>query len=162
MRAIANWIFMSAMSVWIGSIIFFSFVITPTLKAKLGTEELYQTVNALLPVYYQLGIAVGVIALVVAIVRTVRTEYPKQIMKWSAAFIIMMLGLNIVGHYVLLPEMLQLAPDFSHETFIQYYNFTQGINLLNLIFGLQVLLLVAIDMRMLPGRPARGGYSIRF
>lgn len=162
MRAIANWIFLSAMSVWIGSILFFSFIITPTLKAKLGTDELYQTVNVLLPVYFQLGIVVGVIVLIVAIVRTVRTQYPKRIMKWSTSFIIIMLGLNIVGHYVLSPRMLQLAPEFTNEAFLQYYNFTQGINLLNLILGLHVLLLVAIDMRMLPGRPSRGGYSIRF
>lgn len=161
MRAIANWIFLIAMSFWMGSILFFSFVLTPTLKAKLGADQLYQTVNTVLPVYFQLGMVVGIIALLVAIVRTIRTDYPKRMLKWITAFIVVMLGLTIVGLYVLLPYM-QLAPDYAAEKFIQYYNFTQGISLLNLLLGLLVWLLVAIDMRLLPSRPSRGGYTMRF
>lgn len=162
MRAFANWIFLIAMSFWVGSILFFSFVLTPTLKAKLGADQLYNTVIVLLPVFFQLGMAIGVIAFFVAIVRTLRTDRPKRMMKWITGLIIVMLVLNVVGYYVLLPKIQELSTDVTNDTFIQYYNYTQGVSLLNMLLGLQVLLLVAIDMRILPGRPSRGGYTMRF
>lgn len=169
MRAIANWIFLIAMSFWLGSILFFSFVLGPTLKAELPANQFYETVNFLLPIYFQLGVVVGVIALLVAFVRTLRADQPKRLLKWVSALIIVMLALNVVGGYVLLPQLEELIPQAldtnnpNLEKYTSLYNYLQGISLLNLLLGLQVLLLISVDMRILPGRPSRGGgYSMRF
>lgn len=162
MRAIGNWFFLIAMSVLLGSVLFFSFIATPILKAELGGDAFYMAVTVIFPVYFQSGIVVATIALLIAIVRTLRTDYPKHLLKWINLSLVVMLALNIVGLYVLLPPMQELAPDFAADEFIQYYNFAQGASLLNLLLGLQVLLFVAIDMRILPGKPSSGGYSMRF
>jgi uncharacterized protein DUF4149 len=52
-----------ALSAWMGSIMFFSFVIVPTIDSALGPEAGSRFVRALLPRYYMWGAIAGAVAL---------------------------------------------------------------------------------------------------
>lgn len=166
MRAVVNWIFLTALAGWLGSTMFFSFVLAPTLKEAVAADIFYETVLTVYPVYFKMGIASGVTAFVIAAVKTMRTGRPKRLLKWGSALIAAMLILHVIGHYFFVPEMekhlsamMSSSGSGSADQLTQYYNFTQGIGLLHILLGLFVLLFIAIDMRWLPGRAARGGIS---
>jgi hypothetical protein len=52
-----------ALSAWMGSIVFFSFVVTPTISSVLGPEAGSRFMRALLPRYYMWGAIAGAVAL---------------------------------------------------------------------------------------------------
>ena len=54
---------MLALSAWMGSIMFFSFVVVPTIFSVLGPEAGSRFVRALLPRYYMWGAIAGAVAL---------------------------------------------------------------------------------------------------
>lgn len=160
MRAVINWLFLTALSLWIGSIGFITLVLAPALRANFSEEQFYQTANVLLPIYFQLGLILGFVTLLISLVRTFRAERPKRLLKWVSALLFIMLSLTIFGSYGLLPQMQALE---SGAEQVRLYNYTQGISLLNLFFGLLSLLFISMDVRLLPGSPTRTrGYSLRF
>lgn len=161
MRAVVNWLFLIALSLWVGSIAFVTLLLAPALKSQFPADQFFQIVKMLFPNYFQLGVAVGFIVFLISFVRTFRAEHPKRLLKWGNLLIMIMLALTVIGGYVLVPQMQELGT--NGEQLVQLYNYTQGVNLLNLLCGLLVLLILSIDMRILPGRLSRGsGYSMRF
>lgn len=161
MRVIGNWLFLIAMSFWLGSIMFFTFVLIPELRAQFSQDEFYDIVSVLLPMQFRMGMIVGMIVVIIAIARLIRAAYPKRLLKWAGALLVIMLALNAVGEYYFMPQIIELVPDRTPQ-FIQYFNFMQGINLLNLLLGLLALLLIAADMRLLPRKPGRNGFSLHY
>lgn len=161
MRVIGNWLFLIAMSFWIGTSMFLTFILIPRLRSQFSQDELYGIVSALLPLQFQLGMVVGMIVVIIAIVRMIRADRPKRLLRWAGVLLIAMLALNIVGEYYFMPQMMELEPDGSPQ-FIHLFNFLQAINLLILLLGLLALLLIAADMRLLPGKPTRSGYSFHY
>lgn len=61
----------AALGIWLGSIVFFSFVGAPTTFAVLDREHAGTVVNAIFPRYYLFGIGLGLVALVAAVGRGV-------------------------------------------------------------------------------------------
>jgi len=55
-------------SIWLGSIVFFSFVVAPSVFRVLGREGAAPVMRALFPHYYMVGIACGGIAITLALV----------------------------------------------------------------------------------------------
>src|SRR5438093_9875890 len=51
-----KWLYLVALAVWVGSIIFFSFVIAPTVFKVLKPEDAARLQRALFPKYYLVGI----------------------------------------------------------------------------------------------------------
>lgn len=58
-----KWVYVMALAVWIGSIIFFSFAIAPTVFKVLQPEEAARLQRALFPKYYAAGIVCAAIGL---------------------------------------------------------------------------------------------------
>jgi uncharacterized membrane protein len=63
MYAFAKWLYLMALIVWIGEVVFFSFVVAPGLFRTFPTEEAGRAVGAIFPMYYRLGYVCGVIVL---------------------------------------------------------------------------------------------------
>ena len=62
---------LTAVSVWLGSVVFFSFFVAPTLFRSLGTETAGKAVRAIFPRYYLLGIVCGTVLCAVHVMRGV-------------------------------------------------------------------------------------------
>lgn len=56
----------AALGIWLGSIIFFSFIGAPQTFAVLESDHAGRVVNAIFPRYYVFGIALGVATLIAA------------------------------------------------------------------------------------------------
>ena len=55
---------------WLGTIVFFSFVAAPRVFGVLERDRAGDVVNEIFPTYYSLGAALGVVALVAGVVRS--------------------------------------------------------------------------------------------
>jgi hypothetical protein len=65
--ALLRYLFVTGWAVWLGSIVFFSFVIAPTAFTALGREGAAPLMRALFPRYYLLGLISGGVMLVTAL-----------------------------------------------------------------------------------------------
>lgn len=64
----AGYLLLICWSVWLGSIVLFSFVVAPALFRVLGRADAAPVMRALSPSYYMLGIVSGSVALAAALV----------------------------------------------------------------------------------------------
>ncbi len=56
-----------ALALWVGSIVFFSFIVAPGIFGALPNQEAGRVIGTIFPRYYQLGIVAGLITVVAAI-----------------------------------------------------------------------------------------------
>ena len=61
MQTFVRWLYLAALVVWVGEIVFFSFVVAPAVFRTFPTEEAGRAVGAIFPTYYRLGYVCGVI-----------------------------------------------------------------------------------------------------
>jgi putative copper export protein len=59
MRGVLEFIHLAAVSVWVGSLVFFSFVAAPALFRHLSPEAAGEAVSHIFPLYYRLGAICG-------------------------------------------------------------------------------------------------------
>jgi len=59
MFALLKWLHLIALIVWVGEIVFFSFVGAPAIFRNLPTEEAGRAVGAIFPLYYRVGYGCG-------------------------------------------------------------------------------------------------------
>jgi uncharacterized membrane protein len=103
-----------ALIVWIGGIIFFSFVLAPTVFAVLPLRELAgNVVNPSLSRLHWMGMVSGVVFLVSSLLHN-RIKYA-QFRAWSAAHVLvaLMLALTMVSHFTISPRMMALRKDMG-------------------------------------------------
>ncbi len=68
MLALVKWLYLMALIIWLGEVIFFSFVGAPRLFATFPSPEAGKAVGAIFPAYYGIGYGCGVVLLVGALV----------------------------------------------------------------------------------------------
>src|SRR6056297_2075873 len=97
----------AALGVWLGSIVFFSFVAAPTTFDVLG-DDAGQVVNAIFPKYYVFGGVLGAIAFPATFV--VETGGP---LDGTAISVLVLAGLalNLYARNVLIPKMDRAGDD---------------------------------------------------
>jgi uncharacterized membrane protein len=112
--AIAKTIFWLALVVWLGEIVFFSFVVAPTIFGAFPTELAGQVVGAIFPRYYAVGAAAGVVALVAAVVLRGATSSTRS---WSAitAMLVVMLVATLYAGRIIEPRARALRPQLHAE-----------------------------------------------
>jgi uncharacterized membrane protein len=64
MTPVVKWLYLVALAVWIGSIVFWSFVAAPALFRALGPEQAGQVVRRIFPTYYLLGMVAAAVGIV--------------------------------------------------------------------------------------------------
>lgn len=69
MNALLNFLELLSLMLWLGAIVFFSFLLTPALPRVLGEDQAGKMVRALLPRYYLLGILCGIVLIAVQLLR---------------------------------------------------------------------------------------------
>ena len=90
MSGLLRFVFLLALALWIGEIVFFSFVVAPSIFGVLDAAHAGQAVGAILPRYYSLGANAALVALVAAAMLAQRAATPGP---WAAASACIVLGL---------------------------------------------------------------------
>jgi len=111
--ALAKTLFWLALAVWLGEIVFFSFVVAPSVFGVVP-EVAGQVVGAIFPRYYALGAGAGVIALVAAAALRGATSATRS---WSAivAMLVVMLVATLYAGRVIEPRARALRPQLHTE-----------------------------------------------
>ena len=67
MWVFVKWFYLIALSVWIGEIVFFSFVVAPSVFRAFPPSDAGRAVAAIFPTYYQIGYVCGVVLLLASV-----------------------------------------------------------------------------------------------
>ena len=106
-------LYLLALAVWIGSIVFFSFVGAPSIFKSLPPEYAGKAVSAIFPKYYPLGTIAGFVVLFCLIFSTVKTgQWP--ILK--ILLIAVMLTINIYSSLMTHPRVRALKEEIQTAT----------------------------------------------
>lgn len=68
MHALAKLLYLLSLTVWIGTIIFFSFVVAPSIFGALPSSDAGRVIGTIFPTYYRLGYICGAVLLVTSVV----------------------------------------------------------------------------------------------
>jgi len=125
---IADLLVHAALGMWLGSIVFFSFVAAPALFDELGEERAGDAVNVVFPRYYSFGLGMGAVALLVWAVAPFVAAVPEPPVVADlgvfAAFVA-----NLYARYRLIPKMDAAGSD----AFARYHKQSVGLNLVALV-----------------------------
>ena len=98
-----------ALIVCIGGIIFFAFVLAPTLFSVLPTTKLAgDVVNAALTKLHWMGLASGVIFLVSSLLYSFQKHAQLRAFSLAHIFVLLMLAFTLVSQFGITPRMLEL------------------------------------------------------
>lgn len=105
----------AALGVWLGSIVFFSFVAAPTTFDVLG-DDAGQVVNAIFPKYYDFGFGLGAVAFLAAVLAGTLTSFDAVLVA-LLALVVVGAALDGYARWVLIPKMERAGDD----AFAQYH-----------------------------------------
>ncbi len=88
--SIVRFLYLLALGVWIGEVVFFSFVVAPSVFGVLPSAEAGRVVGAIFPRYYALGAGAGTVALVCALVLGRQAAFARW---WTAVVLAIGIGL---------------------------------------------------------------------
>ncbi|CQH53456.1 DUF4149 family protein [Halobacterium hubeiense] len=117
----------AALGMWLGSIVFFSFVAAPALFDELGEERAGDAVNVVFPRYYSFGIWMGAIVLVAWAVGPLVADVGEPPLIADVGVVAAFLA-NLYARYQLIPKMEAAGSD----AFARYHKQSVGLNLVAL------------------------------
>jgi uncharacterized membrane protein len=98
-----------ALIIWVGGIIFFAFVLAPTLFGVLPTTKLAgDVVNATLGKLHWMGLVSGVVFLVASLLYNWQKYVQLRPFALSHIFVVLMLAFTMVSQFAITPRMREL------------------------------------------------------
>ncbi len=158
MGVVLRFLYLTALIVWLGEVVFFSFVAAPAAFRTLSAQEAGRVVGAIFPLYYALGTVAGVVALSVGFLLRLQAQGEKG--KWllAIALLLVMLGANLYAWQVVLPrtqvlrsEMHSAAADPSPSVAAEFRRLHAQAMLLNLVVllgGVGVIVVASLTLRL--------------
>lgn len=141
---VALWL---ALAVWVGAVVFLSFVVAPTIFRTLPSATAGQVMGALFPSYYAVGAVAGVVALAATLVlwRSGRAGAPLVVL------VALMLGTTAYAGGVVQPRAAVLRPmlhtpdpaEGVREEFDRLHRLAVGLNAGVLLLGLASIVVAA-------------------
>jgi hypothetical protein len=117
----------AALGVWLGSMLFFSFLGAPTVFDVLG-DDAGQVVNAIFPKYYVFGVALGGLAALAAVAAGLSTEFDS-----NGLGLLALAGIGAANaayaRWVLVPKIDRAGED----AFAQYHKQSVALNGLTML-----------------------------
>lgn len=150
MGAMMNLTLQLALGIWIGSIVFFSFVVAPVLFRVLSPPDAGKVVRAVFPVYYLIGIACGVVAVLTLLMLSRQTGWPPVVLV-QVGLLLVMVVINLYARQSLMPRInaARDAGEAQQERFDRLHRQSVILNGIVLVLGLIVMALVAGTMTLL-------------
>ena len=155
MNIILNYLHLLSLIIWLGGIIFFSFIATPAIFDVLKREEAGQVVGAIFPNYYLLGYICGAIAIITTVILGVKGNSYEQI---KVVLLTIMLLTTLVAGLYILPKAQSIKKEMYASTdvkvkenlkkkFGQIHGISMGMNVLVLVSGLAVIFFIAYRLK---------------
>jgi hypothetical protein len=155
MRRLAPTVLWLALIVWIGAIVFFSFVVAPRVFATLPSATAGQVVSAIFPTYYALGAGAGLAGIVAALALRRQAGGGRR---WSgvAALLALMLAATAYAGGVVHPRARDLrdaarapaAPAETQAEFRRLHRLAVALNGGVLVLGLATVAITAAGFRL--------------
>jgi hypothetical protein len=140
--AALRFVYLLALAVWVGEVVFFSFGVAPNLFRQLGPAAAGEAVGAVFPAYYAIGMVSAGVALVGALALGRSAAAPGR---WRIAALALALGLvaTVWAGMVVQPRARRARPPAvagelapPSEEFRRAHNLAVGLNLVALLGGL--------------------------
>jgi len=113
MQALVKWLYLAALIVWVGEIVFFSFVVAPSIFRTFAAPDAGRAVGAIFPAYYRIGYACGAVLVVTAMLlfagASTRTGWAV-----NGLLAVVMLSATLYAGLVIQPRASALRPQI-HE-----------------------------------------------
>jgi uncharacterized membrane protein len=154
MLSFMKWLYLMALIIWLGEVIFFSFVVAPSIFATFPTPEAGRAVGAIFPTYYRIGYGCGIILLIGAVVLTGAAVARG----WWAVNIVLtavMLALTLYAGVIIQPRVAALSPQIHtpaataavKDEFSRLHRLAVVLNGVVLLCGVAVSAITAGGMR---------------
>ena len=154
MQGVVRWLYLMALIVWLGELVFFSFVVAPKLFGAFPVEEAGRAVGAIFPIYYRVGYGCGVVLLggSLLFLRSV------DLRTWwgvNAAVVAVMLAATLYAGLRILPRATALrpqihaadAPQSVKDEFSRLHRLSVQLNGVVLLGGIAVSVITAAALR---------------
>jgi hypothetical protein len=159
MLGLVKWAFVAALSVWLGSIVFFSFVGAPGIFGAFPESERAEAgrvIARIFPGYYRLGYACGVVLLLASVILAVAARVGAAAWAASALVAALMLGATVYAGVVIQPRVHELRlrlhePDVTaavKEEFERLHQRAVRLNVVVLIGAVILAGVVATKLRL--------------
>jgi uncharacterized membrane protein len=154
MHAIVKWLYLAALIVWLGEIVFFSFVVAPAIFRTLPTADAGRAVGAVFPLYYRLGYVCGGALLLTTLV-LMGGAVSRAWWGVNAVLAALMLGATLYAGVVIQPHASELrpqihdpaAPPTAKEEFDRLHRLAVQLNGAVLLCGVVVSIITARALR---------------
>jgi uncharacterized membrane protein len=106
-----KWLYLLTLAVWIGSIVFFSFIVAPQVFKTLGAEEAGRLIRKLFSRYYMVGVVcagVGIVGVGILLADGALTKWPAIL---SLVLLAGMGGASLWMREAVLPHMNELRDE---------------------------------------------------
>ncbi len=121
-----------AVGVWLGTIVFFSFFVAPRAFSVLGEDEAGELVNAVFPVYYSFGVALGVVGIAAGVGRGALDEFGLYLGLYVA-----MVGISVsvaaLSRVYLIPRIEDAEESEDEDAFERYHGLSVKLNSVMLV-----------------------------
>ncbi len=147
-------VYFLAIAVWVGTVVFHSFVVAPTLFRSLPQATAGDVVARIFPTYYLLGYVCGVITTIVPWLLWNPTTGQRPL-SWASVVAAVMLLATLIGGTVIHPRAAALRPRLANAAvdsperiqFRQLHTAAVTANLLVLAGGLVLVVMVSRHLR---------------
>lgn len=115
MYTVAKWLYLMALIVWVGEVVFFSFVVAPSIFRTFPTADAGRAVGAIFPTYYRLGYACGAVLLLSC---TILLGGATARLWWGVNTVLaaLMLAATLYAGVVIQPRATELRPQIHEAT----------------------------------------------
>jgi len=111
MQLLVKWLYLAALIVWVGEVVFFSFVVAPGVFRTFPPPavEAGRVLNEVFPTYYKIGYACGLVLLVTSLL-LLRTASARLWPGVGTVVVAAMLAATVYAGVVILPRATALRP----------------------------------------------------
>jgi len=154
MQAVVKWFYLVALIVWVGEIVFFSFVVAPALFRTLPSVDAGRAVGAVFPLYYRLGYLCGAVLLLTSLF-LLSGAAARGWWALNSALAAIMLASTLYAGVVVQPRATELrpqihdpaAPPAAKEEFDRLHRVAVQLNGIVLLGGIVVSIITATALR---------------
>ena len=109
MHIVIRWLYLAALIVWVGEVVFFSFVVAPAMFRTFPTADAGRVVGAVFPAYYRLGYGCGAVLLLTNLLLLTGAT-ARGWWGMNAALAVVMLAATLYAGIVVQPRATALRP----------------------------------------------------